>query len=94
MKVHPKIKSIQKLLIQIPNGTKAKVYKIYKDKLLENGFEGKALVNDSKRELLASSIFEVEDDLEHRLPNHPTVLLLNDARNLLYDDLNWNEYKK
>lgn len=54
-------------------------------------------LNRSKREHLASAIFEVENDLESQgdgRPDHPTVVALRAVRNEVYDDLGWNEYPR
>jgi hypothetical protein len=48
-------------------------------------------LNDHRRELLSDAIFQVENVLEHRQPEHPQVQRLRAARNRLYDDLGWNE---
>jgi hypothetical protein len=51
-------------------------------------------LNDQRRAILSEAIFQVEDDLMHRQPQHPTVRTLRSIRNRLYDDLGWNEYPK
>lgn len=48
-------------------------------------------LNDHRRALLCEAIFHIENDLEHRQPDHPTVRTLRAIRNRLYDDLGWNE---
>jgi hypothetical protein len=48
-------------------------------------------LNDQRRALLSEAIFQIENDLEHRQPTHPTVRTLRAIRNRLYDDLGWNE---
>jgi hypothetical protein len=48
-------------------------------------------LNDHRRALLSEAIFQIENDLEHRQPAHPTVRTLRAIRNRLYDDLGWNE---
>ena len=51
-------------------------------------------MNRLKRELLADAIFAVEDELESRAdgqPYHPQVVAMNKARNLVLDDLGWND---
>ncbi len=50
-------------------------------------------LNDHRRELLSDAIFQVENVLEHRQPEHPQVCRLRDVRNRLYDDLGWNEHQ-
>ena len=50
----------------------------------------------ARREKLHDAIFEVEDDLESKAggqSNHPQVLAMNKARNLVLDDLGWNDPK-
>ena len=57
-------------------------------------FVGWTPMNRLKRELLADAIFAVEDELESRAdgqPYHPQVVALNKARNLVLDDLGWND---
>ncbi len=49
-------------------------------------------LNDHRRAQLSEAIFQVENDLEHRSPNHPQVVALRTVRNRLSDDLGWNEY--
>jgi hypothetical protein len=51
-------------------------------------------LNDELRATVADAIFEVENDLEHRQRQHPQVAIMRAARNRLYDDLGWNEYRK
>jgi hypothetical protein len=54
-------------------------------------------MNRTRRELLAASIFEVENELEsrsggwHHPCNQRRIDQLNAARNLVLDDLGWNE---
>ena len=48
-------------------------------------------LNQQTRHILAEAIFEVENDLEHRLPDHQQVTKLRGVRNALYDDLGLNE---
>jgi hypothetical protein len=54
-------------------------------------YHGPNGLNDSARELLARAIFLVENDLEHRTPRNEQVQALRNVRNVLYDDLGWNE---
>jgi hypothetical protein len=51
-------------------------------------------LNDQRRAILSEAIFQIENDLEHRQPDHPTVRTLRAIRNRLYDDLRWNEYPR
>lgn len=51
-------------------------------------------MNAGLRVLLHDSIFKVMDDLESKSvgqPDHPTVIQLRVALNLVADDLRWNE---
>ena len=52
-------------------------------------------LNYAKRIALHDAIFEIENEIESRgdgHPDDPTVLELNRVRNLVLDDLGWNEY--
>lgn len=51
-------------------------------------------MNPKIREMLHDSVFVVMDELESRnggQPDHPTVVQLRIALNLLQDDLNWSD---
>lgn len=50
-----------------------------------------APLNTERRFWLSEAIFQVENDLEHRQPQHPQVQVLRMVRNRLYDDLGLNE---
>jgi hypothetical protein len=64
---------------------RGKVWRCYRDL---GGKRGR--LNDQRRAILAEAIFQIENDLEHRQPTHPTVRTLRAIRNR-YDDLGWNE---
>lgn len=66
---------------------RAKVYAVFRR---IGGTRGR--LNDHRRELLADAVFQIEDDLECRMPGHRQVPALRAVRNRLYDDLGWNEY--
>lgn len=51
-------------------------------------------MNPENREVLASAIFEIENEFESQgigRPHHRAVVAMRAARNELYDDLGWNE---
>lgn len=68
---------------------RARIWQAYQ---MLSGSRGR--LNDQRRAILSEAIFLVENDLEHRQPQHPTVRALRAIRNDLYDDLGWNEYPK
>ena len=88
-----KLKSASQYLRGVPETYRAKVSTLYRD---HGGYED-GWFNDEKRELLAESVFEVVNDLEHRHANKPeskkpkAVGALFDAMNRIYTDLGWNE---
>lgn len=82
----------------LPVGATArgKVRRIMREKLVAAGGDGRSLaaMNDGRREMFADAIFAVENEIESRsggMPDHPTVVALNTARNRVYDDLGWND---
>ena len=50
-------------------------------------------LNDQRRATLSEAVFHIENDLEHRQSDHPTVRTLRAIRHRLYDDLGWNAYQ-
>lgn len=97
-KVKPKTVSISKTLRGIPVSYRATISCAMTGLLRKHGFwqpgDGAKPMTDKIRELLAAVIFEVENELEHRKSGQPdnlAVVAMRDARNLLYDDLGWND---
>lgn len=77
---------------------RSKVQRVFREKMGKAGVENPRItsrLNNAKREILHDAIFEVENHLESQRggqPDHPTVTQLRGARNLVLDDLGWNEY--
>lgn len=88
---HPKLRSVRAYLRGLKSGHyRGLVFAELRERL-GGRWQG---MNAQIRCGLHDSIFAVEDELESRLggqSDHPTVVQLRVARNLVADDLAWNE---
>ena len=94
----PKITSTTGYLKRVPARQKAMIRRTFEAELRRKGhWTGQhpmSQLNDEKRSVLERVIFEVVNAFESTgkgRPRHPTTIALHDARNLLFDDLGWNE---
>ena len=88
---HPKLKSVRAYLLGVKSGRARALVRAAVRKGAGMGWEG---MNPRMRVLLHDSIFKVMDDLESRAggqSDHPTVVQLLKALNLVADDLRWND---
>ena len=84
---HPKLRSVRAYLVGVKSGVaRARV----RARVRERAGMGWSGMNPSMRVLLHDSIFSVMNDLESKAggqPDHPTVVQLRVALNLVADDL-------
>ena len=88
---HPKLRSVGAYLKGVKSGHYRARVRAELKRRLKGRWRG---MNPEIREYLHDSLFIVMDELESRnggQPEHPTVLQLNVALNLLADDLNFND---
>lgn len=77
---------------------RSRVQKALRRRFLEAGESNPtrtSSLNQRRRIMLQEEIFKVEDEIESKAggqPEHPRVVDLRRARNLVLDDLGWNEY--
>ena len=84
---HPKLKSVRAYLLGVKSVRARAAVRAAVRKGVGRGWSG---MNPRMRVLLHDSIFKVMDDLESRAggqPDHPTVVQLRVALNLVADDL-------
>ena len=88
---HPKLRSVGAYLHGVKSSHFRGKVRAELRKRLGGRWRG---MNPGIREKLHDSLFIVMDELESRnggQPEHPTVLQLNIAMNLVADDLGWND---
>ncbi len=88
---HPKVRSVSAYLRGIKSGHYRGNIRAELRRRLGGQWRG---MNRRIREYLHDSIFMIEDELESQnggQPDHPMVVQMRIARNLVMDDLGWNE---
>ena len=88
---HPKLKSVRAYLLGVESARARALVRAAVRSGAGDGWQG---INPKMRVLLHNSIFKVMDDLECRnggQTDHPTVVQLRVALNLVADDLRWQD---
>ncbi|MCH7793140.1 MAG: hypothetical protein IID31_12780 [Planctomycetes bacterium] len=88
---HPKLRSVRAYLLGVKSDAARASVRAAVRKGAGRGWSG---MSSAIRVLLHDSIFKVMDNLESQAggrPDHPTVVQLRVALNLVADDLRWND---